>query len=61
MLPHSSYLLQPCDMNVFAVLKRLYGQQIQDYARKGVTHIDKQHFLQAYFTARIEAATIANI
>jgi hypothetical protein len=61
MPPHSSHLLQPCDVSLFAVLKRLYGQQIQGYVRKGVTHIDKQDFLQAYFTARTEAATIANI
>jgi hypothetical protein len=28
MPPHSSHLLQPCDVSFFAVLKRLYGQQI---------------------------------
>ena len=61
MPPHSSHLLQPCDVSFFAVLKRLYGQQIQGYMRRGVNHIDKQDFLQAYFIARTEAATISNI
>jgi hypothetical protein len=58
---HSSHLLQPCDVSFFAVLKRLYGQQIQGYMRRGVNHIDNQDFLQAYLIARTEAATIANI
>jgi hypothetical protein len=61
MPPHSSHLLQPCDVSFFAVLKRLYGQQIQGYIRKGTHHIDKQDFLEAYLIARTEAATTANI
>jgi hypothetical protein len=59
--PHSSHLLQPCDVSLFAVLKRQYGQQIQGYIRRGTHHIDKQDFLQAYLIARTEAATTANI
>ena len=61
MPPHSSHLLQPCDVSFFAVLKRQYGQQIQGYIRRGTNHIDKQDFLQAYIIARTKAATIANI
>ena len=61
MPPHSSHLLQPCDVSFFAVLKRQYGQQIQGYMRRGTQHIDKQDFLQAYLIARIEAASMANI
>jgi hypothetical protein len=61
MLPHSSHLLQPCDVSFFAVLKRRYGQQIQGYIRRGIHYIDKQDFLQAYLIARTEAASIANI
>jgi DDE superfamily endonuclease/helix-turn-helix, Psq domain/Tc5 transposase DNA-binding domain len=61
MPPHSSHLLQPCDVSFFAVLKRRYGQQIQGYMRRGTHHIDKQDFLEAYHIARTEAATIANI
>ena len=61
MPPHSSHLLQPCDVSFLVVLKRLYGQQIQGYMRRGTHHIDKQDFLQAYYFARTEAASIANI
>ena len=61
MPPHSSHLLQPCDVSFFAVLKRQYGQQIQEYMRNGVNHIDKYDFLQAYLTARTESVSIANI
>jgi hypothetical protein len=58
---HSSHLLQPCDVSFFAVLKRLYGQQIQGYIRKGIHHIDKQDFLEAYCIVCTGAVTIANI
>jgi hypothetical protein len=55
MPPHSSHLLQPLDVGCFAVLERLYGQQIEGYMRNGVNHIDKPDFLQTYNTAHIEA------
>jgi hypothetical protein len=61
MPPYSLHLLQPCDVSFFAILKRLYGQQIQDYMRNGVNHIDKHDFLQAYLIARTHTASIANI
>ena len=58
---HSLHLLQPLDVGCFAVLKRLYGQQIQEFMRNGVNHIDKQDFLIAYYSAHIEAMSPANI
>ena len=61
MPPHSSHLLQPCDVGCFAVLKRSYGRQIEGYMRNGVNHIDKPDFLHAYHTARTEAMTLANV
>jgi DDE superfamily endonuclease len=61
MPPHSSHILQPCDVGFFAVLKRQYGKQIQGYMRNGLNHIDKYDFLQAYLTARTESVSIANI
>ena len=61
MPPHSSHLLQPCDVSFFTVLKRLYGQQIQDYMRNRINHIDKYDFLLAYLITRTQAASIANI
>jgi hypothetical protein len=61
MPPHSSHLLQPCDVGFFAVLKRLYGQQIQGYIRNRVHYINKQDFLQAYLITHTEATSTANI
>ena len=61
MPPYSSHLLQPLDVGCFAVLKRLYGQQIQEFMWNGVNHIDKQDFLTAYHSAYIEAMSSANI
>jgi DDE superfamily endonuclease len=61
MPPHSSHLLQPLDIGCFAVLKRLYGQQIQQLMRNGVNHIDKQDFLVAYYAAHKETMNTANI
>src|SRR5450432_3193535 len=58
---HSLHLLQPLDVSCFAVLKRVYGQQVQSLMRNGVNHIDKQDFLQAYYKARNETMTFANI
>jgi hypothetical protein len=61
MPPHSSHLLQPLDVGCFAVLKQSYGRQIEGYMRNGVNHIDKPDFLRAFYTARTEAMTLANI
>jgi hypothetical protein len=61
MPPHSSHLLQPLDVGYFAVLKQSYGQQIEGHMRNGVNHIDKPDFLQAFYTARTEAMTLANV
>ena len=61
MPPHSSHLLQPLDVSCFAVLKRSYGQQIRAYIRSGINYIDKPDFLQAFYTARTEAISKANI
>ena len=61
MPPHSSHLLQPLDVGYFAVLKQSYGRQIEGYIRNGVNHIDKPDFLYAFYAARTEAMTLANI
>src|SRR5450432_3992596 len=58
---HSSHLLQPLDVGCFAVLKRQYGRQIEGLMRNGVNHIDKHDFLEAYYNARNETMTQANI
>src|SRR5450432_2354198 len=58
---HSSHLLQPLDVGCFAVLKRLYGRQIEGLMRNGVNHIDKQDFLEAYHNVRKETMHQSNI
>jgi hypothetical protein len=63
MPPHSSHLLQPLDVSCFAVLKRLYGRQIEEYIRNGLNHINKADFLTAYTIARnksISTNTVRN-
>src|SRR5580700_6264349 len=61
MPPHSSHLLQPLDVGCFSVLKRSYGRQIEGLMRNGVNHIDKQDFLEAYYTAHTETMNQSNI
>jgi hypothetical protein len=61
MPPHSSHLLQPLDVGVFAVLKRLYGHAVENRMRCGVNHIDKDDFLTMYADIRDKAYTIQNI
>jgi hypothetical protein len=48
MPPHSSHLLQPLDVGVFAVLKRLYGRAVENRMRCGINHINKDDFLTMY-------------
>jgi hypothetical protein len=63
MPPHSSHLLQPLDVSCFAVLKRQYGQLVEQRMRLGFNHIDKIDFLTAFPEARImayKADTIRN-
>jgi hypothetical protein len=60
---HSSHLLQPLDVGCFAVLKRHYGQQVEQRMRLGFNHIDKIDFLTAFPQARTvayKAQTIRN-
>jgi hypothetical protein len=60
MPPHSSHLLQPLDVSCFAVLKRLYGRQIEELMRRGVNYIDKSDFLMAYLIVRKETFSPEN-
>jgi hypothetical protein len=55
MPPHSSHLLQPLDVSCFAVLKRQYGQLVEQRMRLGFNHIDKIDFLTAFPEARTMA------
>ena len=61
MPPHSSHLLQPLDVSCFAVLKRLYGKQIEGFMRAGLNYIDKPDFLTAFLEARKESMSINTV
>jgi hypothetical protein len=61
MPPHLSYLLQPLDVGCFAVLKRHYGQLVEQRMRLGFNHINKHNFLTAFPTARTMAYKAENI
>ena len=63
MPPHSSHLLQPLDVSCFVVIKRKYGQLVEQRMRLGFNHIDKIDFLTAFPEARLmayKAETIQN-
>jgi hypothetical protein len=61
MLLHLSHLLQLLDIGCFSVLKRLYRQQIEGLIQNRVNYIDKQDFLEVYYTAYIETINQSNI
>lgn len=54
-MPPSSHLLQPLDLSIFSVLKRVYDTQISENIRVGINHIDKRDFLAAYKIIRPQA------
>jgi hypothetical protein len=54
MPPHSSHLLQPLDVGVFSVLKRLYGAAVENQMRLGIHHIDKVAFLKMLYSVRLQ-------
>jgi hypothetical protein len=58
---HSSHLLQPLDVGVFSVLKRLYGTAVENRIRIGLHHVDKNDFLAMLIPVRIQSYTIQNI
>ena len=58
---HSSHLLQPLDIGCFGVLKRAYSKVIESQTRLGIYRVDKNDFLEAYRTARIETFTSETI
>ncbi|KAL1963753.1 hypothetical protein VTN77DRAFT_7819 [Rasamsonia byssochlamydoides] len=60
---HSSHLLQPLNVSIFAPLKDGYGGLVEQQMQYGFNHIEKLDFLEAYPIARImafKAQTIQN-
>ncbi|ELQ41143.1 hypothetical protein OOU_Y34scaffold00300g4 [Pyricularia oryzae Y34] len=48
---HSSHLTQPLDVGVFGVLKRAYGQEINNFIRAHINNISKVEFFLAFVAA----------
>jgi len=46
LLPHLTYLLQPLDLVIFLILKRLYSSKVNKYAARGITGINRDYFLR---------------
>jgi hypothetical protein len=57
---HSSHLTQPLDIGCFAVLKRMYGRELEMFIKAHIHHITKTEFLLAFKAAHFKAMTAAN-
>ena len=58
---HTSHLLQPLDVGCYSPLKRVYGREVQELARQGIHHIDKEDFLTTYTKVRLSIFSDQNI
>jgi len=58
---HSSHLLQPLDVGVFSVLKRLYGTAIKNQIQIRLHHIDKIDFLTMLLSIQLQTYSVQNI
>jgi len=46
LLPYLTHFLQPLDLVIFSVLKRLYSAKVNKYAARGITGINRDYFLR---------------
>jgi hypothetical protein len=44
--PHSTHFLQPLNLVLFSVLKRLYLRKVNEYGACGITGINREYFLK---------------
>ena len=44
--PHLTHFLQPLDLVIFSVVKRLYLSKVDEYAACGITGINREYFLK---------------
>jgi hypothetical protein len=59
--PHSSHLLQPLDVDVFAPLKRAISKRISRLLRSGIGRVQKVEWIERFIEAREQAITKDNI
>ena len=44
--PYSTHFLQPLNLVLFSVLKRLYSRKVDEYRARGITGINREYFLK---------------
>ena len=59
--PHTSHLLQPLDVDIFAPLKKTMTNQLDRIIRSQIHKIQKHEFIKCYYNARNIALTKHNI
>jgi DDE superfamily endonuclease/Tc5 transposase DNA-binding domain len=59
--PHSTHLLQPCDVGIFEPLQAAYGRLVDNHCRGGRTGVNKESFLGIFSEAKKKAFTAENI
>ena len=48
MLPYTSHLLQLLDVTCFSLVKKAYGQLVQQLACQSIFYVNKTDFLEMY-------------
>jgi DDE superfamily endonuclease len=59
--PHTTHLLQPLDVVIFAPLARYYSAEVEDHSREKHYWLEKEDFIQYYQIARKKALRESNI
>src|SRR5690606_15907560 len=59
--PHTTHLLQPLDVGLFAPLQKFYGIAVDKVIRRGDIALHKGNFLPLYLEVREKAYTTPNI
>ena len=61
LLPHSSHLIQPLDIEVFNPLKAAMKSQFNSIFRTGIVRLQKSEWIENYIIAREKGMTKKNI
>jgi DDE superfamily endonuclease/Tc5 transposase DNA-binding domain len=61
LIPHSSHLLQPLDIDVFGPLKKAVSASLEKLIRVGVNRLEKAEWVDKYAEGRVHALTKSNI
>jgi len=59
--PYITYLLQPLNLVIFSLLKRVYSQKVDEYIALGITGLNREWFLRIISEIRLEIYTANHI